>query len=216
MQPTAFFVLPNVGKDDFRWISVFTMLGKAIFVDFLFSQCWESWFSLISCFPNVGKADFRWFLVFLRGGKLIFAEFWVSPVRESRFSLILEFPPWRKGDFCWILSFPRSGKAIFAEFWVSPVAERRFSLIFTRRTSIKASFSYFSPVVPLRKPVFSVFRSSYPVSEWFFRENRWFNPICKLPPHLSCHQLTISHYSQQKTFFLFAFQIEFYNFAITK
>ncbi|EFB32409.1 hypothetical protein HMPREF0971_01253 [Segatella oris F0302] len=59
MQPTAFFVLPNVGKAIFRCFSVFPMLGKAIFVDFLFSQCWESCFSLISCFPNVGKADFR-------------------------------------------------------------------------------------------------------------------------------------------------------------
>ena len=36
------FSLPNVGKGDFRRFFIFPMLGKLIFADFLFSQCWES------------------------------------------------------------------------------------------------------------------------------------------------------------------------------
>ena len=53
----------------------FPILGKPIFANFLFSQCWESQFSLISCFPNVGKADFYRFLIFPRGGKPILIVF---------------------------------------------------------------------------------------------------------------------------------------------
>ena len=53
----------------------FPILGKPIFANFLFSQCWESRFLLIFDFPPWGKFDFHCFLVFPHEGKLIFAEF---------------------------------------------------------------------------------------------------------------------------------------------
>ena len=104
--------------------------------------------------PNVGKTVFRRFLVFPMLGKSIFAVFWFSPVRESRFSPISCFPPWGKADFHWFLVFP--------------VAERRFSLIFEFPSWGKASFCQFSFIVPLRKPPFANFRSSYPYESFFF------------------------------------------------
>ena len=69
MQPMAFFILPNIGKAVFRQFFVFPMLGKPFFANFLFSQCWESCFSLIFDFSPRRKADFCQFLIF--------------PVRES-------------------------------------------------------------------------------------------------------------------------------------
>ena len=116
MQPMAFFILPNVGKIVFRRFLVFPILGKPIFADFLFSQCWESCFSSISCFPPWGKADFHWFLVFPRKGKPVFADFLFSPVAESQFSSIFDFPPWRKANFRRFLIFPRGGKPPFPVF----------------------------------------------------------------------------------------------------
>ena len=38
----------------------------------------------------------------------------------------------------------------------------------TRRTPTKASFSRFLLVVPLRKSIFSIFRSSYPYESFLF------------------------------------------------
>ena len=105
-------------------------------------------------FPGVGKCSQWHFLFFPMLGKSIFAVFWFSPVRESRFSPISCFPPWGKADFHWFLVFP--------------VAERRFSLIFEFPSWGKASFCQFSFIVPLRKPPFANFRSSYPYESFFF------------------------------------------------
>ena len=164
---SGFFVFPGVGKCSQWYFLFFPMLGKPIFADFLFSQCWESQFSLIFDFLPWRKVDFRRFLIFPREGKLIFADFWFSPVAESRFSSIFDFPPWGKADFRQFLIFSRGGKSIFADFWFSPVRESRFSSIFARRTPTKASFSRFSFIVPLRKLLFADFRSSYPYESFF-------------------------------------------------
>ncbi|MGP1453518.1 MAG: hypothetical protein ACTTJ9_08750, partial [Segatella oris] len=65
----------RVGKCSQWHFLFFPMLGKLFFADFLFSQCWETRFSLIFDFPPWRKVDFRRFLIFPRGGKSIFAEF---------------------------------------------------------------------------------------------------------------------------------------------
>ena len=125
-------------------------------------------------------------------------------MREKRFSMISCFPPWGKADFRWFLIFPREGKAILIVFWFSLTGDNLFSPIFTRRTPTKASFFRFSFIVPLRKPPFAVFRSSYPYKSFFlpffvhrtptkasfcrfsfilpriwtiFPENWWFTPV---------------------------------------
>ena len=66
---------PESQIKDFRGFSSFRELGNAANGIFYSSQCWESCFSLISCFPNVGKADFRRFLISPREGKSIFVDF---------------------------------------------------------------------------------------------------------------------------------------------
>ena len=66
---------PESQIKDFRGFSSLRELGNAANGIFYSSQCWESRFSLISCFPNVGKANFHRFLIFPRGGKPIFADF---------------------------------------------------------------------------------------------------------------------------------------------
>ena len=101
-------------------------------------------------------------------GKPFFADFLFSPVAERRFSLIFEFPPWRKADFRWFLIFPRGGKSLFANFRSSYPYESLLFPFFVHRTPTKASFSRFSPVVPLRKLLFANFRSSYPYESFFF------------------------------------------------
>ena len=75
--------------------------------------------------------------------------------------MISSLPKVGKVDFCCFLVFPHEGKAIFDDFLFSPVRERRFSLFFVHRTPTKASFFRFPFIVPLRKPPFPVFRSSY-------------------------------------------------------
>ena len=170
MQPMAFFILPNVGKVDFRRFLVFPMLGKSIFVVFWFSPVRESRFSPISCFPPWGKADFRWFLVFPRSGKAIFANFWVSPVAESRFSLIFEFPPWGKADFCRFSFVVPLRKTPFPVFRSSYPYESLFLPFFAHRTPTKASFSRFPVIVSLRKLLFPVFLSIVPRIWVIFRE----------------------------------------------
>ena len=165
---SEFFVSPRVGKCSQWHFLFFPILGKPIFADFLFSQCWESRFSLISCFPPWGKADFCRFLIFPREGKAIFADFWFSPARESRFSSIFDFPPWRKGDFYRFLIFPRGGKPFFADFWFSPVRESRFSSIFDFPPRGKADFRRFLIFPRSGKPIFADFCSSYPYESFFF------------------------------------------------
>ena len=89
-------------------------------------------------------------------------------MRESRFSMFSCFPSWGKVDFRWFLIFPREGKSILIVFWFSLTGDNLFSPIFTRRTPTKASFFRFPFIVPLRKPFFAVFRSSYPYESFFF------------------------------------------------
>ena len=177
MQPMAFFILPNVGKADFRWFLVFPMLGKPIFDDFLFSQCWESRFLLISCFPNVGKVDFRRFLVFPMLGKPFFADFWFSPMRESRFSMISCFPPWGKADFRWFLVFPREGKPILIVFWFSLTGDK---LVFADFYLSYPYESFFLPIFVHRTPYLDNFsrKSTIYSRIWtIFLENRRFTIV---------------------------------------
>ena len=122
------------------------------FRSFPISPVRESCSSLFFDFPPWGKVVFRWFLVFPREGKPIFDDFLFSPVRESWFLLIFDFPPWGKADFNRFFDFPSRGIICF----------RRFL-----------------PVVPLRKLLFPVFRSSYPISGQFFPK------IDDLLPYLS-------------------------------
>ena len=72
-----------------------------------------------------------------------------------------------KADFRWFLVFPREGKPIFVDFRSSYPYESLLFSFFARRTPTKASFSRFSPVVPLRKSLFLVFHSSYPYESLF-------------------------------------------------
>ena len=138
---SGFFVFPRVGKCSQWHFLFFPILGKPFFANFLFSQCWESWFSLIFCFPNVGKAVFYRFLIFPRGGKPIFVVFWFSPVRESFF-----LP---------ISSHRTPTKASFS----------RFSFIVLLR---KPVFPVFRSSYPYESFFFPFFYQLYPVSEWFF------------------------------------------------
>ena len=97
-----------------------------------------------------------------------FRSFPISPVRESCSSLFLDFPPWGKSGFRCFLIFPREGNLFSADFLFSPVRESRFLPIFACRTPTKTAFSRFSFIVPLRKPLFLVFRSSYPYESLLF------------------------------------------------
>ena len=121
---------------------------------FRLSKSWEMQPMAFFIIPNIGKAVFRQFFVFPMLGNSIFADFWFSPAAESRFLPIFDFP--------------REGKLIFSDFLFSLVAESRFSLNFTHHTPTKASFSCFSFIVPLRKPLFPDFRSSYSYESFFF------------------------------------------------
>ena len=121
---SGFFVSPRVGKCSQWHFLFFPMLGKPFLAVFLFSQCLESFFSLISCFPNVGKANFHRFLIFPRGGKPIFADFWFSPVRESRFLPIFVHRTPMKASFSRFLSIVPRIWVIFRENrWFTPVSE---------------------------------------------------------------------------------------------
>ena len=129
--------------------------------------------------PESQIKDFRGFSSLRELGNATNGIFYSSQCWESRFLLIS--------------CFPREGKPFFADFWFSLVRESRFSPIFDFPPWRKADFRRFSFVVPLRKPPFADFRSSYPyeslllpffyqlypVSEWFFAK------IDDLRPYLS-------------------------------
>ena len=71
-------------------------------------------------------------------------------------------------DFRFFPSFRELGNAANGIFYSSQYWESRFSPIFVHRTPTKASFSRFSFIVPLRKPLFANFRSLYPYESLFF------------------------------------------------
>ena len=173
---------PESQIKDFRGFSSLRELGNAANGIFYSSQCWESRFSLISCFPPWRKVDFRWFLIFPREGKPIFADFWFSPVRKGDFQrfwfspvrerwflLFSCFPPWWKVDFCCFLVFPRGGKPIFADFWFSLTGDNLFSPIFIRRTPTKASFLIFRSSYPYETLFLPIFVHRTPTKASFYR-----------------------------------------------
>ena len=142
MQPMAFFILPNIGKVDFRRFLIFPREGKPIFADFWVSPVRESQFSVISCFPPWWKVDFRRFLIFPRGGKPIFADFWVSPVAESRFLPIFDFPSWGKASFCQFSFIVPLRKPPFANFRSSYPYESFFFPFFINCNLYLSDFSW--------------------------------------------------------------------------
>ena len=90
----AFFILPNVGKAVFRRFFVFPMLGKSIFADFLFSQCWESQFSMIFDFPSRGINLFSPIFTCRTPTKASFCRFsFIVPLRKHLFLIFVHRTP---------------------------------------------------------------------------------------------------------------------------
>ena len=132
---------PESQIKDFRGFSSLRELGNAANGIFYSSQCWESRFSLISCFPNVGKAVFRWFLVFPMLGKPIFIDFWFSPVAESRFLPIFVHRTPTKAYFSCFSSVVPLRKPLFPVFRSLYPYESFFFPFSVHRTSYLDNFS---------------------------------------------------------------------------
>ena len=103
--------------------------------------------------PESQIKDFRGFSSLRELGNAANGIFYSSQYWESQF---LPFS-----------CFPNIGKAVFRRFLVFQCWESRFSLIFDFPPWRKAVFRRFLPIVPLRKPLFTVFRSSYPYESFF-------------------------------------------------
>ena len=132
---------PESQIKDFRGFSSLRELGNAANGIFYSSQCWESRFSLISCFPNVGKAVFRWFLVFPMLGKPIFIDFWFSPVAESRFLPIFVHRTPTKASFSHFSLVVPLRKLLFAVFRPSYPYESLLFPFFINCTPYLSDFS---------------------------------------------------------------------------
>ena len=109
-----------------------------------------------------------------------------------------------------ISCFPSWGKAIFDDFLFSPMRESRFSMIFDFPSRGITCFRRFLPVVPLRKPFFPVFCSSYPYESFFFAvfrssylvSGQFFPKIDDLLPYLDNFSRKLTIYSRIWTDFL--------------